>query len=146
MFSLSTKVQGYLIKGLLALACAGLVWANFQMLQAKDDRIKLLDEKVAALAADNEQLKTDLVNKGKSEVTTEQVKVEVKVEEGKVAKAKTQANLYVEKKLAEIEKKYSEMEKTAANEERKRTEISLERAKGVWLSFCLQEPEVPACK
>lgn len=146
MFKITDTFQGYLIKGALVLICALAVYENCQILIAKNERIKSQEEKIVKLNQDNEKLKTELAKKAKSETVTETAKQEVKQAEVKVDKAKTQANLYVEKKLADIEKKYAAMEQTAANQERKRTEISLERAKGLWLTFCLQEPLEQACK
>lgn len=146
MFTITNKVKEYLIKGAFVLLCAGAVWQNFKILEAKNDRIDIQEGTIAQLVADNEELKKEIVNKSKSDVVTQLVKEEVKKEEVKQEKAKTQANLYVEEKLAAIEKKYAELEKSATNEERMRTEISLERAKGLWLTFCLQEPEQQACK
>lgn len=148
MFALpaAATLKSYVFRGLFVLACAGAFWQNFQILNAKNDRIDKLGEEIAQLNTKNEELKTELTKKVKSDIITEVAKEEVKQEEVKQEKAKTQANLYVEKKLADIEKKYAQMEQSAANQERKRVEISLERAKGLWLTFCLQEPEEKACK
>ena len=146
MFKITDTLKGYLIKGALVLVCAVAVYENCQILIAKNDRIKAQNEQISKLTVDNENLKKELVKKVQSEAATESSKQETKQAEVKVDKAKTQANLYVEKKLADIEKKYAALEQNGANQERKRTEISLERAKGLWLTFCLQEPQEQACK
>ena len=146
MFKITDTVKGYLIKGALVVVCAGAVWQNCQILNAKNERIKTQDEAIVKLTQEKKDLEKELLNKGKSDAVTEGGKQELKQEEVKIDKAKSQANLYVENKLAAIEKKYAAMEQTAANQERKRTEISLERAKGLWLTFCLQEPQQQACK
>lgn len=146
MFTLSAKIKGYLIKSVFVLICAGVVWQNWQMISAKNDRIKAHEETIVQLTKEKEDLKKEMIKKGESEAVTELVKEDLKKTEVKHEKAKSQANQYVEKKLTEIEKKYSAMEQSAANAERKRTEISLERAKGLWLSYCLQAPEEQACK
>ena len=146
MFTLTSKVKGYLIKGALVAVCAAAVWMNIQILSAKNERIKTHEATIVKLTKDNEDLKKEMLNKGKSEAITELAKEDLKKTETKHEKAKSQANQYVEKKLADIEKKYAAMEQSATNLERKRTEISLERAKGLWLSFCLQAPQEQACK
>ena len=146
MFKMTDTLKGYLIKGVLVLICALAVYENCQILIAKNERIKAQGEEITKLTEDNENLKKELVKKAKSEEVTENSKQETKQAEAKVDVAKTKANLYVEKKLADIEKKYAAMEQTTANQERKSTEISLERAKGLWLTFCLQAPQEQACK
>ena len=146
MFNFTSKIKGYLIKGVLAVVCAGAVWQNIQIITAKNDRIATQEQTISKLTQDKEDLKNDIVNRSKSEVVTEQAKEDLKQVEVKQEKAKTQANQYVDKKLADIESKYAVLEQNTTNAERKRVEISLERAKGLWLTYCLQEPREHACK
>jgi hypothetical protein len=89
--------------------------------------------------------KAQLALKARSDSVTVEVKAEVKQEEAKVEKAKTEARVYVEKKVAAIEEKYKAMPPTPDNEGRKAVEVSLERSKGLWLAYCLQEPQDQAC-
>lgn len=137
--------KGALLVAGIAL-CAALVYQLFLIYEAKDDRIKTQATEIIRLNGENKQLKDEAVKDVQSGQVTEKVKAATKVEEAKPEKAKTVAGVYVEQKLADIEKKYAAKEQNAANTERKRTEISLERAKGLWMTYCLQEPEVAACK
>lgn len=107
--------------------------------------VKLEQNKVTTLTEKNDGLKTDIIKKDSSDAVTAEVKQEVKKEETAVTKAKTAAKISVEQKMKEITAKYEAMEKTAENEKRKQTEISLERARGLFLTFCLQEPEEKLC-
>ena len=51
----------------------------------------------------------------------------------------------VSTKLKAIEAKYSAQEPTKESLDRKAIEISLERSKGVWLLYCLGEPQAKEC-
>lgn len=146
MFVMTNVIKGYLIKGAVALTCVGVLWQNYQTIVDKNELIEVHEKTIEQLNKDKEELKKEMLKKGKSEAATEQVKSDLKQTEVKHEKTKSQANQYVEKKLAAIEKKYADMEQNAANAERKRIEISLERAKGLWLTYCLQVPEDHACK
>jgi signal transduction histidine kinase len=139
------KVKGYIYKAVLLVVCVLLVWANFKILDAKNDRITTLGNEVTAVTKKYEDAKAELAKKAKSDAVTVEVKAIVKDEEVKVEKAKTEARVYVEKKVAAIEEKYKVLEPTPDNEGRKAVEISLERSKGLWLSYCLQEPQDQAC-
>lgn len=140
------NVKKYALKLAGVALGAALVWGNFQYINAKNERITALGEKVFVLDAEKALLEKALDNKLKSEVVTEKVVEAVKKEETKQEKAKSQAAVYVNTKLAEIEKKYATKEPSPTNEQRKNVEISLERAKGLWLTYCLQEPEEEPCK
>ncbi|BAW19059.1 hypothetical protein [Ralstonia phage RP31] len=152
MFGLSEFATRWLLRGLLALACVGAVYANFKIIDAKNKRI---DEQIATIQQKDDQikdkdgqikqLKKDAVDKVKSDGVTESVKTVTKAAEAKPVEAKTKAQQYVEGKLGAINKKYDALPHTTANDQRKATEISLERAKGLWLTYCLQEPQVTAC-
>lgn len=153
MFAISDTVKGWLVKGVMALLCVGAVWGVFQIFEAKDKRIeaqaeviKSKDQQIEQKSEELKQAKAEGVQKGKSDDMTETVKAEVKKEEAKPVAQKTLAQQYVDNKLDAINDKYAKLEQSAANEERKRAEISLERAKGLWLTYCLQEPQVAACK
>lgn len=152
MFSISDSVKGWLVKGVIGLACIGAVYANVQILKAKDQRIQ---DQQAVIAQKNEtiknkdgeidRLKQEALKKVASDKQTEAVKAEVKQEEAKPVAQKTLAQQYVDNKLDAINKKYSALPQDSQNAQRKATEISLERAKGLWLTYCLQEPKVAAC-
>ena len=48
-------------------------------------------------------------------------------------------------KLKALEAKYSAQEPTKESLDRKAIEISLERSRGVWLLYCLGEPQAKEC-
>lgn len=152
-FVISDELKSFLLKSGAAIICVLLVWANFSMLQAKNERIENLNttitdlnKKVVETNEKYEQAKKDLLKKNNSEQATEEVKAEVKQVEVVQEKVKTQANQYVEKKLAEINDKYSKLEQSKVNQERKEVEISLQRASGLWMTYCAQVPDDLACK
>lgn len=152
-FTIPAKAQALIAKGAFVLFCIAAVWGVFQMFQAKNEKIENLttqyNGKVGELKTMTDKYdaaKLELSKKVSSEVATEEVKVEVKKAEVKQEKAKTEAAVIVEKKLEAIEAKYAKLEQSKANEDRKRVEISLERAKGLWLTYCIQEPQDKACK
>ena len=145
MFKITDKVKSVILwTGAVAL-CGALVWGNYQLLATKNAKIETMREQVSGLIITNSGLEKTIREKIQSDNVTEEVKTAVKEEEKTPARAKTLANEYVEKKLQEIEKKYAAEEQTELTIERKRVEISLERAKGLWLSYCLQEPKEKAC-
>lgn len=146
MFKVTEKLKSYALGAAGLALCLGLVWGNFQILNAKNERIKTMEGTIGQLQTEKSALEDAISKKVSSDVVTETAKVEVEKKEVKIEKAKTTAEKYVADKLTEIDKKYDDKEKTPVNEERKRTEISLERAKGLWLTFCLQAPEEKACK
>lgn len=113
-----------------------------------NQRVEIADLKKTSgdLKEANDKLTENATKRVDSDKTTDKVVEETKKEEVKVVAAKTQASIYVENKLAEINKKYDEKEKTERNAELRATEISLERAKGMWLAYCLKEPVEQACK
>lgn len=155
MFGLviSDKVKSILFKILLVVFCALLVWANYAMLQAKDARIDALGVTVTTLKSENKVLDdrnkevlAALSKKADSDDATEEVKLVVKKVEEQQEKIRTDANKYVDTQLQKINAKYAALEKTKINEERRSIEISLERARGLWKSYCIQEPAADACK
>lgn len=140
------KVKSWLLDGVIAALCVGLLYTGFQVIDGRNKHIEDQDRIIVALQNENTQLKIEAVNKVKSDAVTEEVKTVVKQAETKPAQVKTLAQQYVDNKLADIDKKYAELPQSAINDERKRTEVSLERAKGLWLTYCLQEPQYVACK
>lgn len=157
LFNITEEVRGYLIKGgivLAALIVGGLlIWGNFKILDTKNEKISNLTNQLTTtqgqlttMTGKYEAAKLELVKKTQSDVATEDAKQAVKQEEVKQVAAKTQANQYVDKKVAEIDAKYNQLPATQANTDKKRVETSLERAKGLWLTYCLQAPQDAACK
>lgn len=153
MFNVTDKAKTIIKATVIVVVALALVWANFKMIDAKNERIDNLSNQLTSKQADYdtlngkyEALKIDVSKKASSDGVTEVAKVEVKQAEVKQEAAKAQAAQIVENKLKAIETKYAGLEQTQANEERKRVEISLERAKGLWLTYCIQQPQDKACK
>lgn len=158
--AIGDALKGWVVKGVLALVCVGAVYTTVKVFQAKNDKIVIQQQTITAKDQvieakdttikqkddDLKQVRQESVQTAKSADKTEEVKAVVKQEEAKPTVAKTAANQYVETKLAAINKKYEALPQDSANAQRKATEISLERAKGLWLTYCLQEPQNAACK
>lgn len=142
MFTFIKKYFGVVV--ILAVIASG-VGAYYYI---DNQRVEIADLKKTSgdLKEANDKLTENATKRVDSDKTTDKVVEETKKEEVKVVAAKTQASIYVENKLAEINKKYDEKEKTERNAELRATEISLERAKGMWLAYCLKEPVEQACK
>ncbi len=140
------KLKKYALFAGSAVVGGFLIWGNYQVLDAKNDKITALNKNIVTITAERDALEKVIKDKLKSDKVTEKVVEVVQQKETKQEKAKSQAATYVNNKLAEIEKKYAAKEPTPANEQRKNVEISLERAKGLWLTYCLQEPTEDPCK
>lgn len=146
MFSnISSRVRGYSFSALAALLFSVAGWQGYKVYDGKNKQIASQEQAIVQLKADKEELKKDIIKKVESDGITGASKAEVKEVQAKVEKAKTLANQYVDTKVSEIKAKYEKLEASTANAERQRTEISLERAKGLWLAFCLQEPQHEHC-
>lgn len=119
---------------------------NAAVLDHKEAMIKQLTDEVNAKAATIRSQEEQLALKGKSEATTTAV-IESLQQELKDAKIKeTAAEISAKQQMRAIDDKYSKLPKTAANEERRAVEISVARAKGLWATYCLQEPASAYCK
>lgn len=140
------KLKKYALRAIWVLVCLAVVWGNFKFLDYKNKKIDELNTSVTELKAKNEQLSKTIEDKGKSDDVTTTVVADTKEQEVKIVTGKTVAAKYVDNKLAEIEAKYALREQTTENAQRKALEVSLERAKGMWLTYCLQEPEEKPCK
>ncbi len=52
----------------------------------------------------------------------------------------------IDDKVSIINKKYEGLQKTDANEQARKREITRERVKGLWLSYCIAYPDNERCK
>lgn len=148
MKNLFKDLSGY-FAGVVIIALLGLNGYTYYNLGTAKFAITQLKDDVVTISADRDALKTVNQNLTKalaSATATKDVVNETKGTEVKVEKASTEASKIVAKRLAEIEAKYANMAKTEQTAKLKATEISLERAKGIWLTYCLQEPAEKACK
>lgn len=143
---LTEKAKDVVIKLLFIALCVGGVWTLYQMHQAKNAKIELLNKEVSETKTKLADAEKNLKIQEDTAKITEDVTAKVVKEEVKVIKVETEASKYVTDKLAAIEKKYKDLEQTPANIERKNIEISVERMRGIWFTYCLQEPEDKACK
>lgn len=144
MFTDKIKSWGFRILWLAL--CVSMVYGGYKLIETKNSRIDTLQTEVKTVKTERDALQDVIVKKVESDDKTEVVVAETKKDETKHEIAKTKAAVYVDTKLKEIEAKYADQEQTEANRQRKAMEISLERAKGMWLTYCLQEPTEKACK
>lgn len=148
MKSLIDKFKDYALYAAIV-ALAALAGYNHYNLNVAKTSITSLKDSVVTITAERDTLRTanaSLAKELKAATATKDIVNDTKNTEVKVDKAATEASKIVSKRLAEIESKYSNMVKNEQNTKLKATEISLERAKGIWLTYCLQEPEEKACK
>lgn len=137
------------IAGVVIVALMLMTAYGFQKLSAFQSKITSLKADVVEITASRDALKTandSLTKELAAAKVTKAVIVDTKDKEVKIDKAATEASKIVNKRLAEIETKYTGMEKNDQTSKMKAAEISLERAKGIWLTYCLQEPLEKACK
>ena len=139
-------LKSIIIKAISVVLIALVLALGYKLYQSQKQEISGLNETVEQLKKDKEDLKKELSKKTQSDEVTESIKEEVKEEVKQVEIKKSQAHILVEKKLNDIQAKYATLEQTEENKLRMETEISLERAKGLWLSFCLHEPEANPCE
>lgn len=148
MKNLFKNFSGYLA-GVVILALVGLNGYTYYNLGTAKFAITELKDSVVTITADRDALRTanaSLTKELASAKATKDVVTETKATEVKVEKAGTEASRIVTKRLLDIEAKYAKMAQTEQTAKLKATEISLERAKGIWLTYCLQEPAEKACK
>lgn len=143
---MTSIVKTWGLRLLWILVCCAVVYGNYKFLETKNARITVLEENLKTITAERNVLKRTLALKNSSDKATDTAVTATKQDETKHEIAKTKAAVYVDTKLKEIEMKYAEQPVTEASEQRKAMEISLERAKGMWLAYCLQEPAEKACK
>jgi hypothetical protein len=146
LLALPEKAQALLYKFIGLLICGLLAWAVIAIFQAKNEHITDLNTKLSNAASANKELKTQLEKKGKSDVATQDVVAGVKESLDKQESAKVNTVHYVDRKVVEIRKKYSQLPATPDNEAQKAADISLERMKGLWMTYCLQDATNDACK
>jgi len=119
---------------------------NAAVLDHKEATIKQLTEEVESKNSVIKSQEDQLALKGKSEAATTAV-IESLQKDLKDAKVKeTAAEISAKQQMQAIDEKYSKLPKTAANDERRTVEISVARAKGLWATYCLQEPASAYCK
>lgn len=148
MNTLFKRISGYLA-GVVIVALMLMTAYGFQKLSTFQSKITKLKADVVEITASRDALKTandSLTKELAAAKVTKAVIVDTKDKEVKIDKAATEASKIVNKRLAEIETKYTGMEKNDQTSKMKAAEISLERAKGIWLTYCLQEPSEKACK
>lgn len=148
MNNLFKRISGYLA-GVIIVALVLMTAYGYQKLYTSQLKITDLKAEVVDITAKRDALKTandSLAKELAAAKVTKAVIVDTKDKEVKIDKAATEASKIVNKRLAEIEAKYAGMEKNDQTSKMKAVEISLERAKGIWLTYCLQEPAEKACK
>lgn len=141
--SIKNNVMIFLV--LAVITCGAYSYHQHGVIGDNETKIATLNKDVADGKLEIDKLKEKLEKKHKSDEATEKTVATVTKNETNIVSAKTQAAVYVDNKLAAIEKKYADKEKTIQNQQAKETEVSLERAKGMWLAFCLQEPAAQTC-
>lgn len=146
LLALPEKARALLYKFIGLVACGLLAWAVIAIFQAKNMHITDLNTKLTNAASANKELKNQLEKKGKSDDATQDVVASVKDSLDKQESAQVTTIQYVDRKVVEIREKYSQLPATPDNEARKAADISLERAKGLWVAYCLQDAINEACK
>lgn len=144
--ALSDKAKELLAKVLGLIICGLLVWAVVAIFQAKNAKIESLNEKLTISTAANKALKEELEKKDKSGKVTQNAISDTKAVEDKITATKDQAVQVVSEEVKEIKEKYIHLDPTLENEARKIEEISAARARSLWTTFCMQEPDNVTCK
>lgn len=144
--------QSIAVKGLLYVALAAVpIGAGFYVAKGHEGEIKVLKEDVGKKTKEIEDKKAKITNlegdvkKLKSENADlkliNQTNDEIKEATGKV----TAAEKLIDTKVADIEAKFKAMPQTDNNLRAKQAAVSMERSKGLWLSYCIANPKHARC-
>ncbi len=116
-----------------------------QTIEQKNETIKQKDNKITDLKATNDQ-KSDVILKQNLANEAGEKKQEA-LQEGldQVAGKQTAIQKRVQEKIKEIDRKYETLEKNPVNDRLKRDELSLERLKGIWRTYCIEDPKAAEC-
>lgn len=136
------KIGGYVVLAVLSLV---LFFGAKQWIDNKNLRIQALEQSLEKSQKDLKDAREELSKRNQSNnAATEVVD---NLDDGKKADQTdhSKAAEDVRKKVAEIEKKYKDKEDNANNRAMKETEIAVERARGLWRSYCIAEPKAKEC-
>lgn len=114
--------------------------------QLKDATIRELTSSVVMQAGLIEKQETELDKLRQSQAITSTAAQDIKNEIENSQKSNTAAMAEMKRQMTAIEEKYKPLPKTAVNEERMNAEISVVRSKGLWATYCIQEPTNQYCK
>lgn len=145
---LKGKLEWIVIIALIVVAAGGAfyVYNQGQQLEKTQEKVKAVQESAATLETGLEAGKKEFddfkkstdVNTGTNQaVVKETIIVETK---------STEIEKRVSKQIAEINDKFKAMADTEENRLAKELEVSTERMKGLWASFCIAKPEHVNCK
>ena len=122
---------------------ANWVQATFAL---KDATIKELTGSISMQAALIQKQETELDKLRQSQSISTTAALDIKKEIETSQKTNTAAMAEMKRQMDAIEEKYKPLPKTAVNEERMNAEISVVRSKGLWATYCIQEPTNQYCK
>lgn len=134
----------------LALAAIPIGW-GYYVANGKDGQITELKEQVSKQTGQIEGLKLDvkardgdiatLKNQLQDQKIVKETEDKLRETQGKL----TEAEKLIDQKVADINKKYDALPKNDVNAQARKRELSSERVKGLWLSYCLAYPKNVRC-
>jgi membrane-associated HD superfamily phosphohydrolase len=137
-----SNIKNTIISVILVLSLAGVtyfIWSyNRAVNQVKVDKIEVLKK---AAVVQEKTIDTLVLSKEK---TLEKQEVLADVIQKNLGE-QTKVQVQIRNKIQAIDKKYIELEKNSINTNLRVKEISLERARGLWASYCIELPNAPEC-
>ena len=152
---IKTAFSGVLTKALLGLAIAGCVVAfvfyqNYQSSQEKlsdtKTTLSIISSELDTLKGTYNNLKSQFDLLKASTEITDTVRDTTEKEKIVYRDNLSAIDRIVEDKVSAIKNKYAAMEDTEANQQAKDREVSSERIKGLWATFCLANADHANCK
>lgn len=112
----------------------------------RDMRISTLETAIIDKDKIIEERNEELNKLKQSDKITDKSVGDIRTEIENANKSNSAAFAEMQRQLSAIDNKYDALPKTPVNEERKSSEISIVRSKGLWATFCIQEPTNHNCK
>lgn len=136
------KIGGYIVLAVLSLL---LFFGAKQWIDNKNLRIQMLEESLQKTQKELKDTREELSKRNESNDAGTKVVEDLDDKKKADQTDHSKAAEDVRKKVAEIEKKYKDKEDNANNRAMKETEIAVERARGLWRSYCIAEPTAKEC-
>lgn len=135
-----------IVTGILAVALtAVLFFGMVQWIDKKNLRIDHLQSQVTTLTQERDKALEDLAKAARSLKDANDLVAKLLDADKKAKEQATEAQKEVRDKIKEIEDRYRKLPDNDNNRTRKQTEIALERARGLWASYCIAEPAAKEC-
>ncbi len=144
-FTAKAKLIGYAVTGGILLALGLLAWYFWNDYQSKIEELNKANVKISDQASQISSLNLTVGKLEKSNKIDDKIVTQTQQQVTEVKKTTENITQVHVQRVKEIEKKYDALPKTEPNLEAKAQEISQERVKSLWETFCIGVPEDKKC-